>query len=120
MLEGIIGLPPTVAAFKATGKVHRDDYEKILIPEVDKVAKIYGKINFLLVLETNVANYSLGAWIDDAWIGLKHFTQWQKIAIVSNQNTVKKITDMLGHLVPGKAKGFKLEDLETAKKWVAE
>ena len=120
MIEIIKDLPPDVAAFKAIGKVHKEDYEKILIPEVDRVAKAFKKINFLLVLETDVANYSLGAWIDDAWVGLKHITHWRKLAIVSNQNAVKTVTDFLGHLMPAKTKGFKLTELEEAKKWVSE
>ncbi len=42
------------------------------------MAKRFDKIRFLLVLETDVANYSFGAWMDDALVGLKHFTQWRK------------------------------------------
>jgi hypothetical protein len=71
-------------------------------------------------LETDVSNFSIGAWIDDVLVGIKHITHWHKIAIISNQSAVKIITDVFGHLVPGEYKGFKIAQLEVAKKWVSE
>lgn len=120
MIEIIKDLPPHVTGFRAMGKVTKDDYEKVVIPAVDNLVKKSGKINFLLLLDTDVSNFSMGAWFDDALIGLKHFTRWHRIAIVSNQDTVKKITNIFGHMIPGKVKGFKIVDLVEAKKWVSE
>jgi hypothetical protein len=120
MIENLPGFPPNVAAFKATGKISMKDYEDVLVPEVDRVAKAYGKINFLLEIDTDVSNYSMGAWIDDALVGIKHITQWKKVAIISRQDAIKKITDIFGHLVPGEYKGFQMEELEQAKKWVSD
>jgi hypothetical protein len=120
MIELIENMPDHVAAFRASGKVDKQDYEKIVFPVVDDKAKRFGKLNFLLELETPVANYTIGAWIDDALVGLKHFTQWHKIAIISDQKMVAKITDILGHFIPGKAKGFLISELAEAKKWVTE
>jgi len=120
MIEILPGFPPHVAAFKATGQINMKDYEEVLIPEVDRVARLFGKINFLLELDTDVSNYSIGAWIDDALVGIKHITHWKRVAIISRQEAIKKITDIFGHLVPGEYKGFKMEDLEAAKAWVSE
>jgi SpoIIAA-like len=120
MIEVLKDLPPYIAAFKTTGKVTKEDYEKVVIPFIDRVAKKYGKINFLLCLETDVSNYTAGAWMDDAFIGIKHFTHWNKIAIVSQQDSVKKITDLLGNFIPGETKGFKTDDLAAAIYWVSQ
>ncbi|MGI8950395.1 MAG: STAS/SEC14 domain-containing protein [Chitinophagaceae bacterium] len=120
MIEIIKDMPVHVAAFRASGKVTKQDYENILMPAVDNLAKAHKKINFLLLLETDVGNYSLGAWVDDVLVGLKHFTKWNRIAIVSHQDAIKKITDIFGHLVPGEYKGFKTGDIASAKNWVSE
>ena len=61
MIELLKDMPPHVAAFRATGKVTKEDYERVVIPVVDVIAKTYHKIYFLLVLDTSVANYSAGA-----------------------------------------------------------
>ncbi len=119
MIEVISGLPAYVAGFKATGKVTSDDYQKIIYPHVDSIAKAFGKINYLLVIETPLSNYSAGAWIDDALLGLKHFTKWRKLAIVSPSDGIKKFTDVFGKLIPGETKGFKTIDLALAKEWVS-
>lgn len=120
MIEIINDLPPNVIGFRATGKVTKQDYDNVLMPAVDAQSKLFKKINFLLLIDTEISNYTFGAWVDDLLVGLKHLTHWHKVAIVSNNDTVKKITDIFGHLVPGEYKGFKTEDLEAAKKWVAE
>ena len=120
MIEIINDLPPHVIGFRATEKVTKEDYENILMPAVDKQSKLFKKINFLLQIETDISNYTFGAWVDDALVGLKHLTHWHKVAIVSHYDSIKKITDIFGHLVPGEYKGFKTEELEDAKKWVAE
>jgi hypothetical protein len=120
MIEILPGFPPHVAAFKAIGKIDERDYKEVVMPEVERVAKAFGKINFLLELDTDVSNYSIGAWIDDALLGIRHITQWKKVAIVSRQEAIKKITDLFGHLVPGEYKGFKMENIDEARKWVSE
>ena len=120
MLTIIPDLPPHVAGLRATGKVTEYDFEEVLIPAIDDLVKRTGKINYLLLLETPVSNFSLGAWVNDVVVGLKHFTQWNKIAIVTDQEAVKKFSDVFGYAVPGDSKGFKLSELEEAKKWVSE
>ena len=112
-------LPMNVIGFRAIGKVTKEDYENILMPAVDAQAKKFNKINFLLLLDTDVSNYTFGAWVDDALVGLKHLTHWHKVAIVSHSDTIKKITNIFGHLVPGIYKGFQTSALEEAKIWVA-
>lgn len=113
-------LPLHVVGFRAIGKVTKEDYEKVLMPAVDAQSKTFKKINFILLLDTDASNYTFGAWVDDALVGLKHLTHWHKVAIVSHSNTIKKITDIFGHLVPGTYKGFETSELEAAKTWVAE
>lgn len=120
MLTIIEDVPSHVAAFKATGKVDKHDYDNILVPELEQKNKEHGHLHMLMLLETPVKNFTLGAWMEDAWMGLRHFRGWRKIAIVTNESAVETFTNKFSFVIPGKARGFKLEDLETAKQWVAE
>lgn len=120
MIEIIHGLPPHVAAFKATGTITEDDYIKIINPIVDKIDKDFGKISYLLVLNTSLYNYSIGAWIKDVVLGFKYLSKWSKLAIVTENKTIKDFTDFFGNLIPPKTKGFMMDDLEAAKRWVSE
>ena len=120
MIEVIQGLPPNVAAFNATGKITADDYKKTINPLVKKVEKEFGKINYLLVLDTSLQNYSLGAWIKDLLLGLKYFPKWNKLGIVSRKKNIKKFTDFFGRFLPSVTTGFMMEDEGIAKRWIAE
>ncbi|MEO6705105.1 MAG: STAS/SEC14 domain-containing protein [Ginsengibacter sp.] len=120
MIEIINGLPPKVAAFRANGIITENDYIHTINPLVDKVYKEFGKINYLLVLNTPLKNYTAGAWIKDALLGFNYFTDWNKIAIVSENKNIKDFTDFFGKLIPGKTKGFMMEELGIAEKWISD
>lgn len=113
-------LPPNVVGIHATGDVTQDDYEQVLLPRIDSLAKRQKEINYLLFLETDVTNFSLGAWWDDLKMGLKHFSQWNKIAVVTNEKGVEWFSNVFTHFIPGNSRGFPLDQLEEAKKWIAE
>jgi SpoIIAA-like len=120
MIEVIPGLPPHVTAFRAIGVINRNDYYKTINPLVKKVASAYGKINYMLVIQTPLKNYTLGAWIEDATLGLRYITKWKKIAIVSEKEGIVNFTNTFGKLNPGETKGFKMEDLGLAEKWISD
>ena len=119
MIEVLNGIPDYVAGFKATGKVTKEDYTNIVIPEIESILKQHGHIHFLLVLNTDVGNFTAGAWMNDALVGLKHLSKWKKMAIVSDQKGVEKVTDIISPIMPGESKGFALAELEEAKNWVS-
>ena len=120
MIEVIQGLPAHVTAFRATGTVTREDYYKTINPLVKSVATAFGKIHYMLVLNTSLSNYTAGALLEDAILGFKYFTKWKKVAIVTDKNTIKDFTDFFGKLIPGQTKGFKMEDLGRAEKWISD
>ena len=119
MLLLMTDVPSHVVGARAVGKVDKADYESKLLPEFERVVKQHGKINFIMVLETSVGNFTPGAWMDDVKAGIKHFTKWNKIAIVTDQGAVQKFTDFFSAIVPGEAKGYPLSDIELAKAWVS-
>ena len=120
MIEIIPGLPKNVAAFNATGKITADDYKTIINPLVKKIAKEFGTINYLLVINTSLRNYTLGAWTKDAFLGLHYFPKWNKLGIVSEQKNIKEFTDFFGKFLPSVTRGFMMEDEQIAKQWISE
>src|SRR5947209_8699561 len=119
MIEKITDIPDYVAGFIASGEVTRQDYENLVVPEIDRLVDKHGHIHFLLVLNTDVGNYTAGAWVKDALVGLKHATKWKKMAIVSDQKGVQKVTDAISPIIPGVSKGFSFDELNVAKSWVS-
>jgi hypothetical protein len=120
MIEIIQGLPKNVAAFNATGKITADDYKTTINPLVKKIAHDFGKINYLLVINTSLRNYTVGAWIKDVVLGLRYFPKWNKLGIVSKEAGIKKFTNFFGRFLPSVTKGFMMEDERIAKRWISE
>jgi len=120
MLRYIKDLPGHVVGIHAVGEVSKDDYEKVLIPRLEELVNRQGEINYLLILETDVGNFTAGAWWDDFKLGMKHFTKWNKIAIVTDQKLVEWFSDAFRLFIPGTSRGFSIADLDEAVKWVSE
>jgi hypothetical protein len=119
MVELLDGFPPHVAAYRATGEVNKDEYERVVMARVDEVAAQFGKINFLVLMQTDFQNYSLPAFIDYLKVSFEHFTKWERMAIVTDQTWVRNAYDALSPLVHGRIIGYELKDFEDAKVWVS-
>ena len=119
MLQFIKDLPAHVIGIRATGEVNKKDYDEVLIPKMDELVKRQGEINYLLVLETDVQNFSVAAWFEDLKLALKNFTKWNKVAIVTDQKGVEWLSQVSRHFIPGESRGYKLNELNEAIKWVS-
>lgn len=119
MVELLADFPPHVAAYRASGIVHKEEYERVVMHRVDEVANQYGKINFLVRLETDMKNYTLLAFLDYLKVSFEHFFQWNRMAIVSDEAWVRTAYSILSPLVHGKIKSYPLSEFETAKEWVS-
>jgi hypothetical protein len=115
MLTLMTDVPENVAGFRATGKVNENDYDNILIPAINAMVEKYGKINFLLVLDNSLADFSIAALVKDIGMSIKNYSKWHKVALVSGSNTLNAFTDIFGSIMPGESKGFVHEQLEDAK-----
>ena len=119
MLKYINDLPSHVVGIHASGEVTKADMERVVIPRVDELVARQGEINYLLVLDTDVGNFTAGAWWDDIKLGLKNFSKWNRIAVVTDQKGVEWFTDVFRYFVPGKSKGFSMSELDEAVAWIS-
>ncbi len=119
MVSIITDLPSHVVGIRAAGIITHADFETVLKPALEDLQRRTGKLNYLLLLETPVSNFTAGAWIDDIVVGLKHFTHWNRIAVVTDEKFVEKFSNAFDFIVPGKSKGFTLSELAKAKEWVS-
>lgn len=119
MLTVIKDLPDHVFGVRASGEVNKEDLEKVLLPGLSRLTDKYNEIYYLLVLDTKVQNFTAGAWVQDMIAGVRHLTQWKKMAIVTDQKAVEKFTDIFSYVSPGEAKGFEPSELIAAIEWIS-
>jgi hypothetical protein len=115
----IIDAPHNVAAFRATGQVTKENYQETIVPAVEALVKETDQINFLLLLDTDVENFTIGAWAQDALLGLKNIGKWHRAAIVSDSDNVIAFTNGFSYIAPGEFRGFKKDAFDEAMNWVA-
>jgi hypothetical protein len=60
-----------IVAFRALASVTKEDFQTVVVPAVEKLVRQIDEINFLLVLDTDLENFSAGAWLQDAMLGIK-------------------------------------------------
>jgi hypothetical protein len=120
MLKLIEGLPDNVLGVSAEGKVTGKDYENILIPALEEKLKANKKINMLYHLGSNFSDFDLNAMLDDAKIGMKHLSAWDKIALVSDHNMINTFAKFFGYMLSCELRIYKNAEIEDAKKWVIE
>jgi hypothetical protein len=120
MIQHLQNLPQNIVGFKATGEITEEDFSETVLPKVETLIDKTDKLNYLLVLETSVKNFTVGAWMKDAMMGIKHLTKWNRAAIVSDVEAVRNFTNFFSYLMPGEFKGFEHKDLQQAIDWVSE
>lgn len=120
MIHYLQNLPANIVGFKATGEITEKDFAETVMPKVKELIDKTDKLNYLLVLETSLENFTIGAWMKDAMMGIKHLTKWNKAAIVSDVEGIRNFTNFFSYLMPGEFKGFEHSELQKAIDWVSE
>lgn len=119
MIQQIHDLPANVVGFRASGEVTKDDYENTIIPAVRNLIKTTGEINYLFVLDTELKNFTAGAWMEDAMVGLNNISKWHRFAIITDSEGIKVFTDIFSKLVPGEYKAYTHADYDKAVDWLS-
>lgn len=119
MIQFIEQLPANMVGFKATGEVTERDFSETVMPKVKELVDKTGTLNYMLVLDTSVKNFTAGAWFKDAMMGIKHLTKWNRAAIVTDVEGIRSFTGIFSVLMPGEFKGFEHKDLQVAIDWAS-
>lgn len=121
MLTVIPDLPAGVVGVEAQGQVSASDYEEVLVPAVDAARKAApdGKVRLLYVLGSDFPDYTAGAAWEDAKLGLGRIRSWERIALVSDAEWLRRAIHGLGWMMPGEVKVFETDQTANARAWVA-
>lgn len=118
MLKVIGGLPDGVVGVEAVGEVTAQDYERILIPYVERVLHTHGKIRFLYQIEAGFTGFTAGALWDDAKIGLHYWKKFERCAVVTDVKWIRDSVGLFRVVFPCPVKVFRDSELAEAKAWL--
>lgn len=109
--EGVVGV-------EAHGKVTRDDYEKVLMPAVDRALRDREKIRFLYRVAPDFSGFTGGALWDDARVGIRHLGAWDRVAVVTDVTWIADAVKAFQFVIPAKTRVFHNDELQLAKDWL--
>lgn len=120
MIEEISGLPGGTLGFKITGRVTGADYDDVLTPSVESAIAEYDRIKLLVQIGPGFEGYDLEAAWDDAKLGMRHWHGFERVAVVTDSKWVRVGMRTFGLLMPCPVQLFNLEEVDTARRWLAE
>ena len=118
MIDILEGFPGNVVAIKASGEVTREDYERVLIPAVEAAFTSRDKVRVYYELGPGFTRIAAGAAWDDLKLGVVHYLSWEAIAVVTDHDWIRHAVDVLGFIVPGQVKTFRMEQCAAARDWI--
>ena len=119
MIELIEGLPDGVVGLEAVGEVTSDDYSEVAIPAVQDALSRHKKISLLHVLGERFTGYEAGGGWADAKLAVLHPFSFDRIAVVTDLDHIRKQVKRAGWLVPGEMKLFSNTQRAEAQAWVS-
>jgi hypothetical protein len=122
MVERLLDMPPGTLGFRATGRITREDYADVLVPELEKALEDGGRLRTLYVIEDLDEIEPSALWADSKLgfdLAVRHRDAWERSAIVTDIEWMARTTRMFAWMIPGEVRFSPLAELEQVKAWVA-
>jgi SpoIIAA-like len=121
MIELLTDMPPGTVGFRAKGEIEREDYDKVLTPELNRALEA-GELRTLYVIEDVDQIEPSALWADSKLgfdLAVRHRDAWVRSAIVTDIDWMAQATRLFAWMIPGEVRVFALAELAQAKTWVA-
>jgi hypothetical protein len=120
MIKLIEGLPDAVVGFEAIEEVESADYKTVVAPAVKDALQRHQKIRLLHVLDDRFTGYTAGGAFKDATLGLAHPRSFDRIAVVTDSDSIHQLVTLAGWSIPGELKLFPNRERKQAEAWASE
>jgi hypothetical protein len=116
VIEIISGLPDSVIAFTATGRVTGTECETILLPIVARARKRHDRLRLYYELECRFP----GAGWEDLDIAPLQLQPWDRVALVTDVSWMRHTVKALRFLIPAEVRVFPTPQAEEGRSWIIE
>jgi hypothetical protein len=122
MVEALPDSPPGTMEFRISGRLNREDYTNALIPPIRAAVDRGEKLRILVLLDEEFHGLEPSAVWEDIKagidLGVRHHSAWERFAIVTDAEWVRRATALFGWMAPGELRLFGLGELGAAKAWL--
>ncbi len=103
---------------KVSEKLHKEDYERF-VPEIDRVVEANGKIRIGMEMH-DFHGWDLSAMWEDTKIGMRHFSDIERIALVGETRWEQGIATFCKPFTTAKVRYFDTSQADEAHRWLEE
>lgn len=107
-----------IIGLRTTGKLTDQDYQEVLIPNLETLINQHGKIRLLWFMDEEFTGLEAGAMWDDAKFFLPHKDDFEKMAIVGGPKWIELIVKLFAPLMTGDVETFSWDQLPKAWNWI--
>ena len=118
VIELLKGFPDDVAAYACHGHVSKDDYETVLIPDINERLARHDKVRIYYETASDFCGVDPGAVWDDTKVGLSHFLSWKRLAVVTDVDWMRHAVKIFGFLMPAQLRTFPTAEADKAREWI--
>ena len=122
MVERLQDMPPDTLGFRVAGRITREDYADVLVPELHRAIAAGGRLRTLYAIEDLDEIEPSALWADTKLgfdLTVRHHDAWERSAIVTDIEWMARAARAFGWMIPGEARVFPMAELQQAKAWVA-
>src|SRR3954447_11207540 len=118
MLRQLRDMPAGAIGFEAIGEVEDDDWEEAVEPLLREEIATGHKIRLLYLFGTQSREVEGDAMKAGAEFRARHASAFERVAIVTDEDWAPAALRALSAFLPGQVRGFAVNDLAGAKRWV--
>ncbi len=119
MLKRMRDMPIGTVGFEAIGKVEDDDFEDTVEPVLRAEIAAGRKIRLLYLLGPELREYEGDTLAEEMKFAARHPAQYERVAVVSDEDWLRPALRVLSVLVPGQLRAFPVARLAAAREWLA-
>jgi len=120
MLEITGNYANNVLAIRASGEISAEDYRQVLVPAVEAKLAQHKHLRLLYLMDDAFTGFSGGAAWEDTKVGMRHFTHFERVAVVSGKEWIRNMVKGFGFALPGEVRVYELDEQAAAETWINE
>jgi hypothetical protein len=119
MIEQLPSLPAGVLGFRMRGLVTAQDYENVMVPDIEAAFALNSKLRLVIYVGDDFTGFAPGAMWDDVKLGFRHISGWERTALVTDVGWMRVMSNVFGFAMPTHFRLFAGDQLDEAIRWAS-
>lgn len=103
-----------------SGQVTHEDIESLLLPAIETKLQDHASIRLWYEFAADFMGITVGALWDDALLNVFHFSDFSRVVMIANRQSVGAMVNTLAFMLPCPVKVFNENERQLAKAWLDE